>query len=115
MGTSEGHSSFSQYSRSMHREFSSKSFGVDSSMLHEAYSTSASNRIWLLISPANNPQLVGDLELPPFAAFRQMAGGRKPAKTVEVFCKPKDGKTGDNLVICLVCKVTLVDNHPLVE
>jgi len=84
-------------------------------MLHEAYSTSASNRIWLLISPANNPQLVGDLELPPFAAFRQMAGGRKPAKTVEVFCKPKDGKTGDNLVICLVCKVTLVDNHPLVE
>ena len=44
-----------------------------------------------------------------------MASGKKPAKTIEVFCKPDGGKTGENLVISLVCKVTLVGNHPYVD
>jgi len=60
-------------------------------------------------------RLVGDLELPPFAAYRQMAAGGKPAKTVEVFCKPEDSKTGNILIICLVCIVRMVENYPVVE
>ena len=44
-----------------------------------------------------------------------MAAGGKPAKSVGVFCKPKDIKTGNNLIICLVCRVKMVENYPVVE
>jgi hypothetical protein len=116
MGKSQGCSSFSQDSRSVRKqEHPSSIFGVDANILHQAYSTSSSNRIWLLICPTSNTRLVGDLELPPFAAYRQMAAGGKPAKTVEVFCKPEDSKTGNNLIICLVCIVRMVENYPIVE
>ncbi len=114
IGTSKGYTSFSQHSP-VNNQVTSKPFGLDANLLHSAYKTSTSNRIWLIISPKNDTDLIGDLELPPFAAFRQLARGKTTAKTVEVLCTPKDGKAGNNLVVTLVCQVTLVDNYPLVQ
>ena len=116
MGVCKGDRSFSQRSLAPRRETKSRgAFGVESILLHEAYNSSATNRVRLALSPAQHCELTGDLQLPPFTAFRQMASGAKPVKTVEVVCSPKDNEDGDNLTICLVFKVTLVDDYPLVE
>ena len=112
LGTNLGDGSFSQHSR-IQRGDMKRMFGVNAILLQEAYGDSTNNRIWLTISPTKDNHLTGELELPPVAAYRQMA--KKKSKAVEIVCSPRQGKKGHSITVSLECIVSLVDGRPLVE
>jgi hypothetical protein len=105
-------STFSQQSRVCRPD----AFGVNAEVLQSVYNAS-SNRIWLeiMFCTGQKYNLRGEIELPPFAAFRQMAGSRKPRKKVEIILSPESGKDGYCMAISFVCKVSLINGYPLVQ
>lgn len=104
---------FSQQSR-VHL---SDAFGVNAELLQSVYHSSSNNRLWLEMTfcpgPSNN--LRGEIELPPFAAFRQMAESKKTYQKVDVILSPECGKDGYCMTVSFVCKVSLITGYPVVE
>ncbi len=115
LGVSCSNNTFSKKIRASRLSSNTEIFGVNSALLHGAYHHTAENKnVWLRMSPTNHCHLIGDLQLPPFTAFRQMALGSKPIKTVDIVCR-SDNDISDAVTLSLSCRVMIVDGHPLVE
>ena len=69
------------------------------------------------ISPSNDDTFRGDIKLPPFDKFIEMAKEKETWRTFEVSCCSigDSNKILDKLVVRVCCKVTLVSKCPLVE
>ena len=73
--------------------------------------------IYFSISPSNDDALKGDIKLPPFDKFIKMGKEKKTWRNFEVSCCSTDDTNTilDKMVVRVCCKVTLVDNCPVVE